>query len=82
MRIFRQRVGGNTTWQQEDYERQHTEDAVLKLKELGVTMAVIPFYKGFGLAAEREHMDDARRLAALLKKHGLRVGVYVGSTIA
>jgi len=82
MRIFRQRVGGNTTWQQEDYERQHTEDAVLKLKELGVTMAVIHFYKGFGLAAEREHMGDARRLAALLKKHGLRVGVYVGSTIA
>ena len=82
MRIFRQRVGGNTTWQQEDYERQHTEEAVVKLKELGVTMAVIHFYKGFGLAAEREHMDEARRLAALLKKHGIRVGVYVGSTIA
>ncbi len=82
MRIFRQRVGGNPTWQQEDYRREHTEEAVIKLKELGVTMAVIHFYKGFGLAAEKEHMDDARKLAALLKKHGIRVGVYVGSTIA
>lgn len=81
MAIFRRRVGGNTTWQDEDYAREHTEETVLKLKELGVTMAVIHFYKGFGLAAEREHMDDARKLAALLKKHGLRVGVYVGSTI-
>ncbi len=82
MPIFRRRVGGNPVWQEEDYRREHTEEAVEKLKELGVTMAVIHFYKGFGLAAEKEHMDDARRLAALCKKHGLRVGVYIGSTIA
>jgi len=82
MPIFRRRVGGNTTWQEEDYAREHTEETVLKLKELGVTMAIIHFYKGFGLAAEKEHMDEARQLAALLKKHGLRVGVYVGSTVA
>lgn len=82
MPIFRRRVGGNPTWQEEDYAREHTEETVLKLKQLGVTMAIIHFYKGFGLAAEKEHMDEARQLAALLKKHGLRVGVYVGSTVA
>ncbi len=82
MPIFRRRAGGNTTWQEEDYAREHTEETVRKLKELGVTMAIIHFYKGFGLAAEKRHMEDARRLAALLKKHGLRVGVYVGSTVA
>jgi hypothetical protein len=82
MPIFRRRVGGNPAWQEEDYAREHTEETVRKLKELGVTMAIIHFYKGFGLAAEKEHMDEARQLAALLKKHGLRVGVYVGSTIA
>ena len=69
-------------WQEKDYAREHTEEAVRKLKELGVTMAVIHFYKGFGLEAEKEHMDDARRLADLCRKHGIRVGVYVGSTIA
>ncbi|MCZ2075000.1 MAG: beta-galactosidase [Bryobacterales bacterium] len=82
MPIFRRRVGGTPAWQEEDYAREHTEEAVLKLKELGVTMAVIHFYKGYGLEAEKEHMADARRLADLCKKHGIRVGVYVGSTIA
>jgi hypothetical protein len=82
MPIFRRRVGGTPAWQEEEYAREHTDEAVRKLKELGVTMAVIHFYKGYGLEAEKEHMDDARRLAELCKKHGIRVGVYVGSTIA
>ena len=51
MPIFRRRVGGNTIQQEEDYTREHSEEAVIKLKELGVTMAVIHFYKGFGLEA-------------------------------
>ncbi len=81
MPIFRMRAGGAALSLEEDYARQHTEEAVRKLKELGVSMAVIHFYKGFGLEAEAPHMADARKLAALLKKNGLRVGVYVGSTI-
>jgi len=81
MPIFRRRVGGNPVWQEDDYRKEHEEETVLKLKELGVTMAVIHFYKGFGLAAEKEHMEDSRKLAALCKKHGLRVGVYIGSTV-
>lgn len=81
MPIFRRRVGSIAPGMEEDYVRQHSEEAVLKLKELGVTMAVIHFYKGFGLEAERPHMEDARKYADLLHKHGLRVGVYVGSTI-
>jgi Beta-galactosidase len=82
MPIFRRRVGGNTTWQLEDYEKEHTEEAVRKLKELGVTMVITHFYKGFGLEAEREHQKKALVLAALVKKYGMRLGVYVGSTIA
>lgn len=82
MPIFRRRVGGNSTWQEDDYRKEQTEETVTRLKDLGVTLAVIHFYKGFGLAAEKEHIDDARKLAALLHKHGIKVGVYVGSTIA
>ena len=82
MPIFRRRVGGVAPGMAEDYARQHTEEAVRKLKDLGVTMAVIHFYKGFGLEAEKAHMEDARKLADLCHKNGLRVGVYVASTIA
>lgn len=79
--IFRVRKGGNPVWHEDDYVREHTEEAVQKLKEMGVTMAVIHFYKGFGLEAEREQLEDSKKLAALCKKHGIRVGVYVGSTV-
>jgi len=82
MPIFRRRVGGNTTFQVEDYEKEHTEDAVRKLKELGVTVVIVHFYKGFGLVAEREHQQKALELVRLVRKYGMKVGVYVGSTIA
>ncbi|MFC1614456.1 alpha-amylase family protein [Gemmatimonadota bacterium] len=79
--IFRYRRGGSPSWYEDEYAKAHTEDAVIKLKEMGVTMAIIHFFKGFGLEAEKEQLDDARKLAALCKKHGIKVGVYVGSTI-
>lgn len=82
MPIFQRRRGGNPTWQEEDYEREHTEEAIEKLKDLGVTVVIVHFYKGFGREAEGEHLEKARHLAAIIKKHGLRLGVYVGSTIA
>ena len=82
MPIFRRRVGGNTTYQLEEYAREHTEEAVRKLKEAGVTVVIVHFYKGFGLEAEREHQKKALELVALVRKYGMRVGVYVGSTIA
>ena len=33
--IFQRRRGGNPTWQEEDYEKEHTEEAVEKLKQMG-----------------------------------------------
>lgn len=82
MPLFRRRVGSLRTWHDEAYEQAHTEERVLQLKELGVTLAVLHFYKGFGLEAEAEHLAYARKLAELCRKHGIRVGVYVGSTVA
>ncbi|MCK9413281.1 MAG: hypothetical protein M0Q53_13340 [Prolixibacteraceae bacterium] len=79
--LFRRRVGGSPVWKDEDYIKEHSEEAVQKLKELGVTMAIIHFYKGFGLEAEKQQLEDSKRLAALCRKYGLRVGVYIGSTI-
>ncbi len=82
MPIFQKRRGGNPTWQEQDYQNEHTEEAIQKLKDLGVTLVIVHFYKGFGLEAEREHLEKAKALAAIIKKHGLKLGVYVGSTIA
>lgn len=81
MPIFRRRVGGNPLWQEEDYLKDHSEDAVAKFKEMGVTLAVIHFYKGFGLEAEKEHIEEAKKMSALLKQNGIKVGTYVGSTV-
>jgi hypothetical protein len=80
--IFRTRKGGYQTWDVEDYPRTHSEETIIRLKEMGVTMAMIHFFKGFGLEAEKQQLEDAKKLAALCKKHGLRVGAYIGSTVA
>jgi hypothetical protein len=82
MPIFRNRVGGGPEGMEEDYKKEHTEVAVRKLRELGVTMAIIDFFKGFGLRAEQSHIEDAKKLAALCHGEDIKVGVYVGSTIA
>ena len=82
MPIFRRRVGGSSTLQEEEYRKEMTEDAVKRLKDLGVNLAITHFYKGFGLQAEEEHLEDARKYIGLLKKHGIRTGVYIGSTVA
>ncbi len=81
MAIFRRRVGGNPEWQEDNYLEQHTDEAVKKMKEMGITMAIIHFYKGFGLEAEKDQLEDSKKLALLCKKYGIKVGVYVGSTV-
>jgi hypothetical protein len=82
MPIFFRRVGGQGPWEEADYRNEHTEATVRKLKDLGVTIAIIDFFKGFGLEAEAEHISLARKMGGLLHQHGIRVGLYVGSTIA
>jgi hypothetical protein len=81
MPIFRRRIGGNPTWQEKAYYKEHTDSAVRKYKDMGVTMMLLHFYKGFGLEAEYEHIEEAKKLAGICRQNGLRVGVYVGSTI-
>lgn len=81
MPIFFRRAGGQSVWEEADYRNENTEAAAKKLKDMGVTMAIIHFFKGFGLEAEKEHIDVARTMAGLLHQQGIRVGLYVGSTI-
>jgi hypothetical protein len=80
--LFQKRTGGGPTWWQEAYKTQSAPQTIQALKDAGITLAVIHFFKGFGLKAEREHIEDARALAHSLKQNGIRVGLYVGSTLA
>jgi hypothetical protein len=80
--LFRRREGGGTTWQEEDFNKESTEEAVRRLRDLGVTMVITHLFKGFGIEAEREYLGNSKRLAELARKHGMKVGLYVGSTIA
>jgi hypothetical protein len=81
MPIFRRRIGGNPVWQEKAYYSEHTDSAVRKYKEMGVTMMMLHFYKGFGLEAEKEQIEETKKLAEICRNNGLKVGVYVGSTI-
>jgi len=82
MPIFQRRHGGESVLQEASYHEESSESTVKKLKELGVNLAVIHFYKGFGLEAEKDHIAVAKKLAGLLHEYGIKVGLYVGSTIA
>lgn len=75
------RQDGNPDWFMDTYKKQQEEETVKKLADIGVTLAIIHFYKGFGLKAEQEHMKDALRLTEFCHKYNIRVGVYIGSTI-
>jgi hypothetical protein len=79
--LFRRRTGANPLWMEEVIQKAQTEESVRKLKEAGVTYASIAFYLGFGLEAEKEEIAKSRKLAALMRRYGIRVGAYIGSTI-
>ncbi len=66
----------------ERYKREHTEETVRRLAEQGVNYVQTHFYKGFGLKAEAEDIEYAKKLRALCKKYGIRVGLYIGGVMA
>lgn len=79
---FRRRVGGAPEWINDTYAQAHTEARIKKYKDMGATMLVMDFYKGFGLKAEKEEIEDAKKEVALCKKYGLKVAAYIGATMA
>lgn len=77
-RVRRDGAAGYTpsSEQQAAYAREHSPEMIERLKALGVNFAMIHCYKGAGLEAERQSMEDAVRFATLCHNTGLRVGVY------
>ena len=62
------------------YNKRMSEETVIKLKEMGVTLVINHYFKGYGIKGEGEYMENTRRFAELCHKHGLRVGAYIGDT--
>ncbi|MEO6910993.1 MAG: beta-galactosidase, partial [Edaphobacter sp.] len=83
--VFRVRAGGQGSGGlpvdvTEEYEKEHTEETLLKLKSAGVNLIITHFYKT-GLKSDGEDIEVAKRFVALCHKHGIKVGLYVGGTI-
>jgi hypothetical protein len=79
--IFRRRVGGGSTDLAELYRQEHSEALVRRLKESGINLVITHYFKGFGLKAEAEDIEQARRLIRLCHRQGIRVGGYIGDTM-
>lgn len=78
---FRVRRDGSESYepspdQRAAYDREHSPEMVRQLKDLGVNFVMMHCYKGGGIEAERESMNDAVRFSKLCHDAGLRVGVY------
>ncbi len=79
--LFRVRRDGSdgytpTAEQREAYLREHSPEMIGKLKDLGVNFVMMHCYKGAGLEAESESMQDAVKFSKVCHDAGLRVGVY------
>ena len=49
-----------------------------RLKELGVTMVILPLWSGLGTwEQELPGMQDSKRIAEIVRERGMRVGVYI-----
>jgi hypothetical protein len=66
---------------EDGFRREHSAAMMQELKNLGVTTVLTHYYGGFGPKAEDAGMKDARVMATLAHKAGLRVGAYVGGTL-
>jgi len=75
--IYRRRGGFAGTDAEEHYLREHSEEAVAKLADLGVNLVITHYHKGFGPAAEQGEYHLLRQLIRLCHERGIKVGVYV-----
>jgi len=75
--MFRRRMGRTTVNVAELYEKEHMEETIKKLKELGINFVRTHFYKGFGLKAERQEIEKTKKLTKICHKYGIKVELYV-----
>lgn len=75
--IFVVRRGGSRRDAREIYEHAQSEEVIRRLKEQGIEVFHTHLYKGFGMAAERPGMEDAKRVAVIAHRYGMKVDTYI-----
>lgn len=75
--LFTVRRGGQRLDARESYERAQSEEVIHRLKSQGVEVFHTHLYKGFGMEAEKQEMEDARRAAEIAHRIGLKVDSYI-----
>ena len=75
--LFTVRRGGQSPDALENYERAQSDEVIRRLKSQGVEVFHTHLYKGFGMEAERAEMEDARRVAEVAHRNGLKVDSYI-----
>jgi hypothetical protein len=79
---FQIRRGGQEVDITEQWKLERAEQSVRRLKELGVNLVLTSLHKAAGLKAEAEEIDANRKFTQLAHQYGLKVGGYVGATMA
>jgi hypothetical protein len=71
------RRGGQRLDAREQLEEAQSEETLCRLKTEGVEVFHTHLYKGFGMAAEKEEMEETKRVAAMAHRLGLKVDTYI-----
>src|SRR5690606_28760606 len=80
LRFYLRRGRRAENWPQ-IYERQHSAENVRAMADAGVRYGRLHFYKGFGLEMEMPEIEKTRAMADLMRKHGMKVSLYVAGTM-
>ena len=75
------RRGGNAVTEAEHYKKMCDPENIARMAKAGVKWGRIFFYKGFGLAAEKTHIDQAHAVADQMHSLGMKVSLYIGGTM-
>ncbi len=74
---FVTRCGGQSLNAAQIYQDQQSEETIRQLKSQGVEVFHTHLYKGFGMAAEKQEMEDTVRTAAVVHRLGMRIDTYI-----
>ena len=75
--MFIVRRGGQRLDARQAFNYQQSEEVIRRLHETGVEMFHTHLYKGFGMEAEREEMEDTRNAVALAHRLGMKADTYI-----
>ncbi len=75
--IFRRRRGRCRVDEAERYAAEHTRTNLRRLKREGINLIRTHFFKGFGLAAEREEIEFTKEEAHIAHELGIRIETYI-----